>query len=179
MRAVLALCLVALLLCQLAACGASQNSPAADATAANMGFQPAAEDSPVPAATGGWPVLKRLAGQHAERLIVPRGLSPDQVVVRDLRQGTGPAIRRGDTFYSRYISFDYETEKAVEPYWGSSAGSLIWGTGERVPGWEPGLKGIRMGGLRELIVPSRLAYETGARVYLIEVTKIKTPAARR
>jgi len=178
MRVAVAALAVALLL-QLAACGSSdEGSTEAGSTAAAS----APKEEPVPAAEGGWAVLKRFAGSQAGKLIVPQGPSPDHVLIRDLEKGSGPAIAPGNLFVSHYISFDYENEKVVEPSPGElkngkvtwvDAGLLKWGTGERVPGWEPGLKGIQAGGLRELIVPARLAYGSNVRVYLVDVTKIE------
>jgi FKBP-type peptidyl-prolyl cis-trans isomerase len=159
----------------LTACGGG------DSTAETAsGDSAAAQEAPVQAAGGDWATLKRFAGPNADKLIVPQGPSPDHVVIKDLKVGNGPTIKPGDIFFSDYISWSYESGKPVEPTPESNgqltwvpSGSLIWGTGERVPGWEPGLKGIRVGGLRELIVPSRLAYENGPRVYLVKVTKIE------
>ncbi len=180
MRVVSLIAVIAAVLCGLSACGGSDEGTTADAGTAAGGTSTVAEETPVEAAGGDWATLKRFAGADADKLIVPEGPSPDHVVIRDLKVGSGPAIEPGDAFDSEYISWSYESGKPVEPAPGTAealtwvpGGSLIWGTGERVPGWEPGLKGIRAGGLRELIVPSKMAYENGARVYLVKVTKIE------
>ena len=182
MRIISVLAVTTALLLQLAACGGSTGDSSTGASEETAEAPAATKEAPERASTGDWAELKRFAGRNANRLIVPRGPSPDHVVIRDLAVGDGPAINPGDIFYSRYLSFDYEDEDAVEPLLEDSsepltwvdAGSLKWGVGERVPGWEPGLEGIRAGGLRELIVPSRLAYGNGVRVYLVKVTKIES-----
>ncbi|HEU4738692.1 MAG TPA: FKBP-type peptidyl-prolyl cis-trans isomerase [Solirubrobacterales bacterium] len=182
MRVVSLLAVLAALLCGLSACGSSDDSTAGETDTVGASASATPKEEPVQAAEGSWAILKRFAEPNADKLIIPQGLSPGQVVIRDLKVGSGPAIAPGDVFVSEYVSFSYESEKLVEPTpepgkeataaW-VEGGRLIWGTGERVPGWEPGLKGIRAGGLRELIVPSRLAYENGARVYLVKVSKIE------
>lgn len=175
------LAVVAALLFGISACGDAGDSTTTDGGTTSSHASAAAHEEPEQAADGDWATLKRFAGPYADKLIIPRGPSPDRVVIRDLKVGTGPAIAPGDVFISDYVSWDYENEEVVEPLpeepgkppiW-LDAGSLEWGVGERVPGWEPGLKGIRAGGLRELIVPSHLAYENGVRVYLIKVKKIE------
>lgn len=180
MRAVVVFVVAIALLLQLAACGSSDDSTTTAGESTAAAPTPPKEE-PVQAAEGGWHELKRLAGSQADKLIVPQGPSPDHVVIRDLEKGSGPAIEPGDTFDSHYVSFSYENEVAVEPSPEEQkgklalldAGSLKWGTGERVPGWEPGLKGIQAGGLRELIVPARLAYGNNVRVYLVKVDRIE------
>ena len=49
------------------------------------------------------------------------------------------------------------------------------GSGEVRDGWETGLKGMRVGGRRELILPSMLAYGTGALIYIVELLAIEKP----
>lgn len=122
---------------------------------------------------GDWAALKRLAGPYADKLIVPQGPSPDQVVIRDLKPGTGAPIRPGDTFAVRYVDFGYKDGEVRERSWGNPPWRLRWKIGELVDGWEPGLAGIRAGGTRELIVPSRLAYDNGPRVYYLEIAYIE------
>lgn len=170
MKLAVSVTLAVVLLLQ-AGCGASGGEESAPRSSAAATSKAAAEE-PVQADSGDWAGLKKVAGRYADRLLIPEGLSPEKVVIRDLRQGTGPEIQPGDEFVSHYVSFEYETGKPFEPYWDSSAGVLIWGTGERVPGWEPGLKGIRAGGIRELIVPASLAYGNAALVYVVAVDEI-------
>jgi len=180
MRPLVVFAVAIVLLLQLAACGSSDDSTTGTGESTAAAPAPPKEE-PVQAAEGGWSDLKRFAGSGANKLIIPQGPSPDHVVIRDIEKGRGPAIKPGDLFTSHYISFDYANEKAVEPSpeeegkkltW-VNAGSLVWGIGDRVPGWEPGLKGIQAGGLRELIVPARLAYGNNVRVYLVKVDKIE------
>lgn len=172
MRFVLAIVLGSISLFSLGGCGHSDADHSTERPTDASGAKTAAEE-PVQAFAGDWTGLKKVAGEHADRLLIPRGPSPDEVVIKDLKVGTGPTIEPGDVFTSHYISFDYETGKPSEPYWQSSAGALTWGTGDRVPGWEPGLKGIREGGIRELIVPASLAYGPDVLVYVVAVDKIE------
>lgn len=169
MRFVAFLAVALTLITQLAACGGSSSEETTDATAgAASPAEITAEANP-----GDWAALKQLAGPYADRLIVPSGPSPDQVVIRDLKPGTGAPIRPGDTFAVRYVDFDYGNGIEVERNWGNPPWRLKWKIGELVDGWEPGLEGIRAGGSRELIVPSRLAYENGPRVYYLEIAYIE------
>jgi peptidylprolyl isomerase len=134
----------------------------------------AEDNQAVQAYSGDWGGLKKAAGGSADRLLIPTGPSPDKVVIKDLREGSGAPIRPGDVFAVRYVDFDYETGEQRERNWSQrSPWRLTWQIGELVDGWEPGLKGIKAGGLRELIVPSQLAYENGPRVYLVEIAYIE------
>lgn len=172
MRLSLVISLVLIALFPLAGCGGSDGQESTGQAASGLSSK-AEPDESEQAFDGGWAGLKKVAGKHADRLLIPSGPVPDEVVIRDLKVGTGPPIKPGEVFYSHYISFDYENGKPSEPYWGSSAGALVWGTGERVPGWEPGLKGIREGGIRELIVPKSLAYGSSSLVYVIAIDEIR------
>jgi len=176
MRRCLALMLGAALLVQLGGCGGTEEEtstlPAGLPIPDTAAPKKHAPDTPVQAHTGDWAELKKVAGKYSERLLIPRGPSPERVVIRNLKEGTGPTIEPGDIIVARYVSFHYATAKVAEPYWKRPTSPVPWGTGERVQGWEPGLKGIRPGGIRELIVPSSLAYDEGPLVYVVEVTKI-------
>lgn len=164
--------LVLIALASLAGCGDSNDQESTGQSTSGVASK-AGTDEPEQAFAGGWAGLKKVAGQYADRLVIPRGPMGDEVVIRDLKVGTGPAIQPGDVFVSHYISFDYEDGKPSEAYWETSAGPLVWGTGDRVPGWEPGLKGIREGGIRELIVPKSLAYGSSGLVYVVAIDEIE------
>ena len=151
----------------LAACGESSGDGGGTTAGASTGEVTAVADP------GEWAALKRLAAPHSGKLIVPDGPSPEEVVIRDLKAGTGAPIRPGDTFAVRYVDFSYKTGEVLERSWQTPPWRLKWRIGELVDGWEPGLKGIKAGGVRQLIVPSRLAYGNGPRVYYLEVAYIE------
>lgn len=121
-----------------------------------------------------WTELKRVPGIPSERLLIPAGPPPKKVVIRDLKRGTGPVVTTADTIKVNYISFHYHRQEAIERYWRPPPSKFIWGVGDLVEGWEPGLKGMQVGGIRELIVPSALAYEYGPLVYLVKLVQLES-----
>jgi peptidylprolyl isomerase len=98
---------------------------------------------------------------------------PRHVVVRVLREGSGPRLRPGDSLAARYVGGNAKT-KFVQDFW-SEENPYRFGLGQNRLGkaWEIGLNGMRLGGRRELIVPSRLAYGDGMMVYVIEPLEIE------
>jgi peptidylprolyl isomerase len=82
-----------------------------------------------------------------------------------LKEGTGAAAKAGDELTIEYVGYDYRTGKEFDAqthHWGYREPAVFeLGVGEAVPGWDPGLQGMRVGGLRELTLPPRLAYGNG------------------
>jgi FKBP-type peptidyl-prolyl cis-trans isomerase len=161
----------------LTACGGSEGT--GSSTSAKSPRDTTAEEKPAAAPPperaakpGDWAALKRVAGPYSKRLLIPRGTAPEQVVIRDLKVGQGPLLKDGDAFVARYVSFTYNEGWAAEPYWHSPS-TYTFGLGSYKEGWERGLRGIRAGGMRELIVPSEMAYGNGARVYVVQALKLK------
>jgi peptidylprolyl isomerase len=123
---------------------------------------------------GKWVGLWRTAqgARHPERLVLPKGDRPKGLVVKSLQTGGGEELRAGDLFLARYRAFAYRSGRPWEDYWDEGF-STRFGAGENVKGWEIGLKGMRVGGWRELIVPSALAHDHGAFVYLVQLQEIE------
>jgi hypothetical protein len=131
-----------------------------------------AESAPSSSSSTTWPRLERAAEPYAERLLIPRGPSPKRVVIKDLKEGKGQQIRPGYWFTISYIALGYPTREFLEDKTGANIWYWKWGDGALTEGWEIGLKGLRVGGVRELIVPSRLAYGTGTVVYVLKLKKL-------
>lgn len=160
MKKVLVLSLV--LAISLAACGGGSETTGESA----VRLAPPSEV----ADAGEWAALKRLAGPYSDRVLVPSGPAPDQVVIRDLKVGKGPVIKPGEFFTARYGSYSYGSGEPVESFWDVPSGYSIGGP---VEAWKVGLTGIRLGGIREFIAPSEMVYGSGARVYVVQPLKME------
>jgi FKBP-type peptidyl-prolyl cis-trans isomerase len=98
---------------------------------------------------------------------------PRHVVARVIKEGAGPTIRPGERLTARYVGANPRT-KLVQDFW-SEDRPYRFRLGENRLGkaWGIGLKGMRLGGRREVIVPSRLAYGDGMMVYVIELLEME------
>lgn len=93
------------------------------------------------------------------KVTVPNGAPPKQLVVKDLEEGTGAEVKEGDVLKVNYVGVNYKSGKEFEASWDRGE-PIAFPLGENVviPGWERGLKGMKVGGRRELIIPPDLAY---------------------
>jgi peptidylprolyl isomerase len=101
---------------------------------------------------------------------------PRKLIVKDIRVGTGAAIPAHGRAHiaTNYISVSFRTGKTREVWWKPKGGfSIEFGPGLEVKGWEKGLVGMRVGGRRELLVPSSLAYGEGALLYVIDLLAVE------
>jgi peptidylprolyl isomerase len=83
--------------------------------------------------------------------------------------------RKGEVqIRTNFVAVSYRTGKPYEVRW-SKGGSfnIGFGPGFEVKGWEKGLPGMRVGGRRELLVPSKLAYGEGAVLYVVDLLGVE------
>lgn len=80
------------------------------------------------------------------------------LIYEDMAVGEGPAAQSGDTVnvaYTGYLTdgtiFDSNAESG-QPF------EFQLGAGYVIPGWDEGLVGMQVGGIRLLVIPSDLAY---------------------
>jgi peptidylprolyl isomerase len=104
---------------------------------------------------------------------VPEGPPPKKLVVDDLETGSGPAAKAGDEVTVHYVLVEYRNGKEVEASWDRGEPfSFRLGGGDVIPGWEEGVPGMKVDGRRQLIIPSKLAYDSGALVFVIDLLAI-------
>ena len=82
----------------------------------------------------------------------------------DLRTGGGTEATSGKQVSVNYTLWLYDSTKAdqkgmmVQTTVGSSPFSFALGGGQVIKGWDTGVVGMRVGGLRRLVIPPSLAY---------------------
>ena len=82
----------------------------------------------------------------------------------DLRAGTGAAAGSGQTLSVNYTGWFSDASKTdqkgliFDSNRGKDAFSFTLGTGAVIDGWDQGLAGMQVGGLRRLVIPPSLAY---------------------
>jgi peptidylprolyl isomerase len=90
---------------------------------------------------------------------VPSGAAPTKLVVKDLINGTGPAAKVGSQLTVNYVGVLYKGGKEFDSSWKRNQPfPFQLGQGAVIKGWDQGLVGMKVGGRRELIIPSDLAY---------------------
>ncbi|HEX8101506.1 MAG TPA: FKBP-type peptidyl-prolyl cis-trans isomerase [Solirubrobacteraceae bacterium] len=89
----------------------------------------------------------------------PSGDPPTKLVTRDIVKGKGAAAKPGDQVTVQYVGVSYSTGQQFDASWDNGQPfPFNLGAGEVIPGWDKGVKGMKVGGRRELIIPPDLAY---------------------
>ncbi|HTU14920.1 MAG TPA: FKBP-type peptidyl-prolyl cis-trans isomerase [Solirubrobacterales bacterium] len=84
---------------------------------------------------------------------------PTSLETKDIVEGEGPAAKDGDTLTMQYVGVVTETGKEFDASWTSGQPfEFELGAGGVIKGWDEGIKGMKVGGRRELIIPPDLAY---------------------
>ena len=85
-------------------------------------------------------------------------MSDAELLMEDIRQGTGAEAKAGQTVSVHYVGtltdgkkFDSSRDRG-EPF------NFPLGGGKVIKGWDQGVAGMKVGGLRKLTIPPHLAY---------------------
>ena len=97
----------------------------------------------------------------------------DELTIRDIVLGEGVFAENGDTLTVNYqgwlengTQFDSSIDRGV-PF------IFTLGIGQVIKGWDEGILGMKVGGIRELIIPPHLGYGNQA-IYPIPANSILT-----
>lgn len=91
----------------------------------------------------------------------PTGKPPTKLVITDVKKGTGPEAKAGDSLCVTYVGASYSTGKVFDASYkhgGTAFEVSPLGTASVIAGWNQGLIGVREGGVRKLVIPPDLGY---------------------
>jgi peptidylprolyl isomerase len=89
----------------------------------------------------------------------PTGDAPTDLEIVDLTVGDGEEARAGHTVVVHYVGVAFSNGKEFDSSWNrNSPFDFRLGAGEVISGWDRGVAGMRVGGRRQLTIPSKLAY---------------------
>ncbi|TGL74105.1 FKBP-type peptidyl-prolyl cis-trans isomerase [Leptospira jelokensis] len=126
--------------------------------------------------------MKKLFLALSFLMFVTAGISADELLIQDTKQGLGKEAIRGTTVVVHYTGkltngkvFDSSLDRG-EPF------SFQLGQGRVIQGWERGIVGMKEGGKRKLTIPPQYGY--GARemgpipanstlIFDVELIKVK------
>ena len=77
----------------------------------------------------------------------------------DLKEGVGPVAKKGDKVtvnYTGWLTSGKMFDSSLNP--GRQAFEFSLGAGDVIKGWDEGVAGMKVGGKRQLRIPSDLAY---------------------
>ncbi len=101
----------------------------------------------------------------------------------DLTTGTGPIAKAGDCLQMKYYGTLAKDGKMFDQnYDQTSALQFEVGKGQVIPGWDQGILGMKVGGVRRLVIPADQAYGSTGQgsippnatlVFLVKLVAIK------
>jgi peptidylprolyl isomerase len=156
----------------LAACGSSppaaQNSSTStthsnsgSGTTSTSGSPTTTSPTATTAPSTGVPAVANATNLQVQPVISPGTPPPPKTLVtKDLIIGTGPTATSSSTVVVKYVGADYTT--------GTDFTTSTWTSGQPatfplttvVPGFSQGIVGMKVGGRREIVIPSSLGYGT-------------------
>ncbi|MEU1122206.1 FKBP-type peptidyl-prolyl cis-trans isomerase [Streptomyces sp. NPDC005899] len=89
----------------------------------------------------------------------PEGDPPAELTIRDLVVGEGPEAKPGRVVQVHYVGVTFASGKEFDSSWDRGRTfKFAVGGGKVIKGWDRGIRGMKAGGRREIIVPPRLGY---------------------
>lgn len=83
----------------------------------------------------------------------------DKVTFKDLKEGTGETITRDTAYKAYYVGWNPKGKVFDSSFDGNGLKPpLDTGQMSLIPGWYEGVEGMKVGGIREITIPSDLAY---------------------
>lgn len=120
--------------------------PASDAATDEAAATPPGGTTPADEATG------------KPSVMVPDEL-PTELVITDIEEGDGAAAADGDVVEVHYVGVrSADGQEFDNSYDRGAPLTVTLGAGQVIQGWEQGLVGVKVGGVRQIDIPADLAY---------------------
>ncbi|MFC8584991.1 FKBP-type peptidyl-prolyl cis-trans isomerase [Streptomyces sp. NPDC057217] len=90
---------------------------------------------------------------------LPEGDAPTELTTRDLVLGDGAEAKPGRVVRIHYVGVTFETGREFDSSWDHGRPfKFAVGGGRAIKGLDRGIRGMKAGGRREIVVPPRLGY---------------------
>jgi peptidylprolyl isomerase len=134
----------------------STSSPDSKSASAESGKSGKADGS---SESGEIPASAKPLTKPPAKVEIPTGLPKGKLATKDIKEGAGEAAEPGDEVTVQYVGVGVKSEEKFDSSWERAEPlSFELGGGKVIKGWDEGLKGMKVGGRRELYVPAKLAY---------------------
>jgi peptidylprolyl isomerase len=109
-------------------------------------------DGPAPTVTG--------AFDAKPTVVLPSGTPSNNLVVKTVIQGNGPAVKKGDLLVADYLGEIWNTAATVfdSSFDRGVPSAFPIGLGQVIPGWDAALVGVKTGSRVVLVVPPAAGY---------------------
>ncbi|APE20605.1 MULTISPECIES: FKBP-type peptidyl-prolyl cis-trans isomerase [Streptomyces] len=89
----------------------------------------------------------------------PGGEPPKDLEITDIWPGDGEEAKPGDMVNVHYVGVSFGTGEEFDASWNRGTPlEFRLGAGQVIAGWDQGVKGMKVGGRRQLVIPAHLAY---------------------
>lgn len=89
----------------------------------------------------------------------PGGEPPADLEITEIVEGEGTEAAAGDVAHVHYAGVAFSSGEEFDSSWNRGEPlSFRLGVGQVIRGWDEGIQGMKIGGRRQLVIPSHLAY---------------------
>jgi peptidylprolyl isomerase len=89
----------------------------------------------------------------------PGGEPPTDLQITEVWEGKGAEAKAGDMVQVHYVGVAFSTGEQFDASWDRGDPlQFQLGVGQVIAGWDQGVRGMKVGGRRQLIIPPDLAY---------------------
>jgi peptidylprolyl isomerase len=105
------------------------------------------------------PERQRIAGAQP-KFVAPEGDEPSKLVIQDIELGTGDAVGENSKVGIKFVLGTWSAGRVVDSNWvdNSALLGLALGRNAVVKGFEQGMEGMKVGGLRRIVIPPALGF---------------------